>query len=128
MTPHHLSHLATFLFFAVVIGFLVIRVVPFFFTPEIHIRNPGVFATKDDEAATVENWVVYNPELTVEGMVIWASSLTINGEEVYIGQKDLFHKKLELEEGVNMIALEAESIFGRRTEIVRRVVYINSES
>lgn len=125
ITPSRLGFFATFLFFTIIFGFLATRLVPLFFTPKISIYKPNVFFEGADEGTKGESLLVQDPELVIEGMAVWVSSLTLNGEEVYIGVKGIFHKELELEEGVNIIVLEGKSWFGRKTEVVKRVIYID---
>lgn len=115
ITPRHLAIAATALFLFLVGGYFLVRFIPFFFTPEISLIYPSK-----------ETLVVNFLNITVQGRTKYTSSLTFNGKELYIGKKGLFEGELELEEGVNILTLEAESRFGRKAEVVRRVVYIRN--
>lgn len=110
ITPKRIAVFATSVFLFIAIFYLLIRVVPFFFTPEIHLENPP--AISKDES------------IVIKGRGISASRLTVNGEEVYIGENGFFAKEMRLQEGVNQIVVEAKSRFKRSVQVVRRVLYI----
>ncbi len=110
VTPERIAIFATSLFLIITILYLLVRVVPFFFTPEIFVENPPAIS-KDAGIA-------------IEGRVISASRLTVNGEVVYIGENGFFVTQVGLREGVNQIVLEAKNRFGRSVEVVKRVVKI----
>ena len=103
------------MFLFAVAGYLFIRFIPFLFTPEIILEKPGT-----------ENIVVNFSQIEVAGYANHASSLTLNSEELYIEKNGKFSKTVELTEGINRLVLEAESIFGRKAEVVRKVIYIKN--
>lgn len=113
ITPERIAVFATSLFLVITIFYLLARVIPFFFTPEILIENPPA-VSKDETIA-------------IKGRVISASRLTQNGEVVYIGENGFFVHEVRLQEGVNQIVLEGKNRLGRSVEVARRVVYIKSQ-
>lgn len=112
ITPERIAILATSLFLVITIFYLLVRVIPFFFTPEIFLESSPA--------------VSRNESVVMKGRVTSISRLTLNGEVVYIGENGFFMKEVLLREGVNQIVLEAKNRFGRSVEDVRRVVYIKS--
>ena len=127
ITPRRLALLGTFLFLSLTVSYLVIRFIPFFFRPEIFLSSPAAFASSGSVAnPRAENLIVYEQKLSLEGRVVSTSSLTLNGLQVYIEENGFFREVSLLEQGVNTLVLEAKSRFGRKSEIVRRVVYIKN--
>jgi len=115
ITPQHIRWLGIFLFLFFVGLYLFIRFIPYFFAPGIILEKP-----------VTENVVVNFSEIEVRGSAINTSLLTLNGEEMYIEENGEFTSKVDLEEGINRLVFEAHSRFGRKAEIVRRVVYIKN--
>lgn len=115
LTPRAIVYFGTILFLGVVSTYLAGRFVPFFFAPEIELGSPAS-----------ENTVVNFQELNVKGKIEWVSALTLQDKEVYIDENGEFQEKIKLSEGINMLVLEGKNIFGRKVEIVRRVVYIKN--
>jgi len=127
ITPRRLAYFSTFLFLSLTFSYLLIRFVPFFFRPEIFLSSPAIFASLDSAAnPRAENLIVYEQELPLEGRVVFASALTLNGLAVYIGENGVFREVSSLEAGVNTLVLEAKSRFGRKSEVIRRVIYIKN--
>ena len=125
ITPHRLALLGTFLFLSLTFSYLLIRFIPFFFRPEIFLSSPTALASSGSPAnPRAENLIVYAQILSLEGRVVFTSSLTLNGLAVYIEDNGVFREASTLQQGVNTLVLEAKSRFGRKSEIVRRVVYI----
>ena len=115
LAPQYIAFVFGAFFFLSVSSFLVARFTPFLFQPDVEISS-----------LSAENTVVNFSILKVEGRARFSSVLTLNGEMLYIGEKGIFLKEVELNEGVNSISIEAKSIFGRKIEVVRRVVYIKN--
>lgn len=116
ITPRRLAVLGTFLFLSLAPAYLFIRFVPFFFRPEIFLSAPSA----------VGSLIVYTEKIPLEGRVAFTSSLTLNGKEVYIRENGLFYEEAQLTEGVNTLVFEVKNRFGRKSEVVRRVVYIKN--
>ena len=57
------------------------------------------------------------------GLAEHASVLTVNGKEVSIDKESNFKSELVLSPGYNIISIEAEDKFKKKTEIVYRVFY-----
>lgn len=115
LTPRHLTIFMSVTFlFSLLVYFLVIFV-PFLFKPQILLVHPKG-----------ENLVVNFASISIEGMAKYTKSLTFNGEELYIEEDGTFRGDVDLREGVNILKFEAESRFGRSTEVVRKVVYIKN--
>lgn len=115
ITPKCLYILAVFLFLTVVLGYVSIKFIPFLFAPEIALRD-----------LSGETIIVNSPRILIGGGVKNTHSLTLNGEELYIGKNGEFQGILRLDEGINILSLEAKNIFGRSREVVARIVYIKS--
>lgn len=115
VTPMGIAYFLVATLFLSVLFYLSGRFIPFLFTPEIELFYPST-----------ENTIVNFSKFRINGHAKWAASLTVEGEEVYIGENGEFEKTILLKEGVNMTVLEAENIFGRTKEVVRRVVYIKN--
>lgn len=111
ITPERVAVFGVSLFLVITISYLFMRVIPFFFTPEILVKNPSGVSRKES--------------IAIEGRVVSASRLTLNGEVVYIGENGFFSKDAHLYEGVNQIILKAHNWLGRSAEVVGRVVYIS---
>ena len=127
ITPGRLAFLGTFLFLSLTFSYLLIRFVPFFFRPEIFLSSPAALAASGSGANShAQNLIVYIQKLPLEGKVVFTSSLTLNGRAVYIEENGFFRETSSLQEGVNTLVLEAKSRFGRKSEIVRRVIYIKN--
>lgn len=125
ITPRHLTLLLTCLFFSTILSFLLVRFIPFLFRPEIHLSIPAAFSSHDPASKPApENLIAYKEKIELEGKAVFASSLTLNGHRVYIEENGIFHEEVELAEGMNTLVFEVKSMFGRKSEIVRKVVYI----
>lgn len=115
LTPKHMTFLAGSIFVASLFSYFLIRFIPSLFVPQITIDN-----------LKEENLVVNFGDITTSGSAKYAASLTLNGEELYIGKNGQFERSVFLDEGVNILKFEAHNIFGRRNEVVKRVVYIKN--
>lgn len=113
ITPRYLKVLGISLFLLLTASYLLVRFIPFFFEPELNLTKP-----------TQETIIVNSSQITIEGKVNLTSSLTLNGERIYIKENGEFIKSVELNEGINRLALVAGNMFGRKIEVVRRVIYI----
>jgi len=113
ITPRYLRVLGISLFLLLTASYLLVRFIPFFFEPELNLTKPAQ-----------ETIIVNSSQITIEGKVNLTSSLTLNGERLYIKENGEFIKSVELNEGINRLALVAGNMFGRKIEVVRRVIYI----
>jgi len=114
-TPHHLTVIITTVFLLSLLVYFAVNFIPFLFKPEIYLLHPQK-----------ENLVVNFANITIEGTAKYAQSLTFNGEELYIEENGTFRDDIALREGVNILRFRAENRFGRKIEVVRRVVYIRN--
>ena len=115
ITPRRLYILGSFLFLSLIIAYVSIRFIPFLFSPEIVLVSPSG-----------ENVIVNSQDILVEGKVRNTHALTLNGKELYIGENGIFADEVKMREGINAIALTAQNIFGRSTQLVKNVVYIKN--
>lgn len=113
LTQDHFVHFGIALFFFLAASFLVIRFVPFFFTPKMSIINPAR-----------ETIIVDGEMMRLLGEAKFTSLLTVNGEKVYIAKTGAFEIEVKLEEGMNLFVFQARNRFGRKVEVVKRVVFI----
>ena len=107
--------LGVFLFLAVVAGYMFIKFTTFLLSPEIEL-----------ESLSSETVIVNSPKIAIAGRVENTRSLTLNGRQLYIGKNGKFEDILELSDGMNILSLAARNIFGRSSELARRVVYIKN--
>ena len=117
ITPKHLRLAAVFLFLFAIAIYLFIRFIPFLFSPEILLEKPAT-----------ESIVVNFSQIEVAGYASNTSLLTLNSEELYIEKNGKFNKTVDLNEGINRLVFEASSVFGRKSEVVRKVVYIKGSA
>ena len=115
ITPRHIYALGAFLFLSVILTYISIQFIPFVFSPEVIVTSP-----------VGNNIIVNSQDIFIEGNVKSTRSLTLNGDKVYIGENGDFREPLKLREGINTVALEAKSIFGRSKQLVTHIVYIKS--
>ena len=115
ITPRHVYALGAFLFLSVILAYIAVQFVPLVFAPQVVITSP-----------IGNNIIVNSKNIFVEGNVKSTHSLTLNGDKVYIGENGVFKESLELREGINTVALEAKSIFGRSKQLVTHIVYIEN--
>jgi len=115
ITPKHLRFAGVSLFLLAIAIYLFIKFIPFLFSPEIHLEKPAT-----------ESIVVNFSQIEVAGYASNTSSLTLNSEELYIEKNGKFNKTFDLAEGINRLVFTAHSIFGRKSEVVRKVVYIKN--
>lgn len=113
LTQNHLVNFVVMLFFFLTASFLLMRCIPFFFTPKIILAAP-----------LSENTVVRSDSFEISGKATFTSLLTLNGEKLYIAKTGAFEKKVKLAEGMNLLILQAKNRFGRKVEVARRAVYI----
>ncbi len=107
--------LGVFLFLVAVAGYIFIKFTAFLFAPEIELTN-----------LSSETIIVNSLEITIAGRVENTHSLTLNGRELYIGKNGSFEDVARLTDGMNILSFEAKNIFGRSSDLVRRVVYIKN--
>jgi hypothetical protein len=115
VTPKRLYILGVFLFFAVVAGYIFIKFAAFLFAPKIELEN-----------LSSETLIVNTFEISIAGGVRNAHSLTLNGRKLYIGKNGKFESITQLTDGMNILSFAAKNIFGRSSELARRVVYIKN--
>ena len=76
-----------------------------------------VLLTPSDESLT------YEAEVTVSGVVDGEASVFINQEPVVVNADASFSTPVELQEGLNIILVEAERRYSRKTVIERHIVF-----
>lgn len=110
VTPRRIMFGIAGVFFAVVTGFLAMRLISFLRPPWISLESPT-------EAA-----IVSTPLVRVKGQVNWEGRLTVNNREVRIDESGNFDEDIEVRVGANTLLFVAENKFGRRAEVVRHIV------
>ena len=79
--------------------------------PQLHVSEPAADQTVDYGV------------LQFKGQTEKDAEIKINGETVYLDSSGNFSAKINLQEGLNTIIIEAENQFGRKAKITRRIIY-----
>jgi len=66
--------------------------------------------------------IVENSVLTVKGEAEISARLTINGQMVYVNKDGSFKQEITLNQGLNVIRIEAANRFGKTNLVVRQVM------
>ena len=68
----------------------------------------------------------YNPLITIEGTALNISKLELNGMQIYIDERGHFKEELLLQDGYNIITIQAYDKFKRDIIETREVVLIEN--
>ncbi len=74
------------------------------------------------EVQLSDGLVIHEHEIEIRGLADVAAHVTINGGEVSKGQDGYFYDRVGLGQGINVIEVSAESKYGKKTIVTRRVV------
>ncbi len=66
--------------------------------------------------------VTQNTAITIKGKTEPGARLTINGQQIYINKDGNFEQAINLNQGLNLIKIEATNRFEKSTSVVRRVM------
>ena len=96
---------------ATVIFYLWHQINSFNTVPQLRLSEP------------LEDQIINQDEIYFRGQTEKDVELKINGEIVYLDSRGNFEAEVNLQEGLNVIILEAENHFGKKAKVVRRVIY-----
>ena len=74
-----------------------------------------------------KDMVVSDPQITLKGTTDPGARLEVNGQKILVDEEGKFSFEYVLSDGTNILNFIAENEFGRRTEVVRRVIYEKPE-
>ena len=80
-----------------------------------------------DIRGIVDGAVFNKDNLMLEGLALHANLITINGKEVSVDQDSNFSEELVLSPGYNIITIEAQDKFNKKSKEIYRVIYEESE-
>lgn len=80
-----------------------------------------------DIRGIVDGAVFKKDNLMLEGLALHANLITINGKEVSVDQDSNFSEELVLSPGYNIITIEAQDKFNKKSKEIYRVIYEESE-
>lgn len=69
-----------------------------------------------------ENWTTQEGRVTITGQTAPESSVMMNGQEVSIDERGRFAEEIALNEGVNVIRIEARKDQGRTNVVYRKIL------
>lgn len=95
----------------VVFGYLGFQMTAIVAPPEITLFSPV------DESTTSNALVV------VEGLVDPETTVYVNGDQVVVNMENIFATEIDLEQGINIIRIEAERRYSKRAVIERTVLF-----
>lgn len=64
--------------------------------------------------------------ILLQGKTNAAYTVTINDSEVYVAKDGSFQKEIQLQEGINTIEFTVRKFLGKKTNVVRRIIYAPS--
>lgn len=97
--------------------FLFIIIYTIFQTKAIS-RGVDLIVNGLTDGVSIDNGLV-----SISGKATHATHLLINGREIVIDEEDNFKEELVLSPGYNIITIEAEDRFDKKTQEVYRVLY-----
>lgn len=83
-----------------------------------YLRGPVITITEPENGTSVAV-----PLITVAGRAENAAFLTLNGRQIFTDEQGNFREKLLLEEGYNILAINAKDRFGRAVRETLQLVY-----
>lgn len=102
-----------------VLGLLVVGIVGYlaFQVRDIIAPPSVVLLTPEDESMT------NIPTILVDGYVDTEATVYINGDQVVLNSDFSFESQIDLQQGLNVIVVEAERRYSRRARVERHVVF-----
>jgi len=110
ITPKTLGLGAGIIIFLLVAGYLAYQLHFLISPPSLAVFEPA------------SDSVVENSALTVKGEAEISAKLTINGQVVYLDKDGGFKQEITLNQGLNIIKIEAANRFGKISSVVRQVM------
>ena len=88
-----------------------------------YLRGPGLLLTEPENGAAFAS-----PLIAIAGRAENAAFLTLNGKQIFTDEQGDFREKLLLQEGYNILAIDARDRFGRTARKIVGVVYKSASS
>ena len=110
LTPKAITLILGGLLFLFIAGYLIYQVSFLVSSPKLELSQPANDLVTDQR------------ELEFIGQTEPEATLTINGQSVYLNKNGQFNHRLELNQGLNTIKLEAINRFGKKSDIVRQIM------
>lgn len=111
ITPHRVKVIFTGLLVLVALGYFAYLLYPTLRAPRIELwEPPGNISTHD-------------AELLLQGRVKMGARLTVNQEGVYVDRDGNFSQPMYLASGLNVLEFTAEGKFGKKSRLIRYVVF-----
>jgi hypothetical protein len=79
-------------------------------------------------AGITDGEVVGDETIELSGQAIHANFISINGREIVVDKEDKFSEELILSPGLNIITIEAEDKFDKRTSNAYRIFYKETDN
>jgi len=114
ITPKTFRRIAIFLIIFACFLYVGYEILDSMAPPELTVNQPS------------DNYITSSTTIEVSGRVEPESKLQINGQEIFSDREGNFSETMSLQEGVNIIEIEAYKKRGRSTIIYRRVLVQNT--
>jgi hypothetical protein len=79
--------------------------------PELIIEHPS------------EDLIINEGKILVKGKTQINAEVSINGGGVWLDEEGVFNQEILLQEGINVIKIIAVNKFGRKNEMIRKIIY-----
>jgi transcriptional regulator with XRE-family HTH domain len=70
-----------------------------------------------------EDLIVQEEKILVKGKTQINAEISINGSGAWLDEEGVFNQELFLQEGINIIKIIAVNKFGRKNEVIRKIIY-----
>ena len=70
-----------------------------------------------------EDLIVREEKILIKGKTQINAEISINGGGVWLDENGVFNQELFLQEGINVIKIIAVNKFGRKNEVIRKIIY-----
>ncbi len=110
VTPKVLAILLGAIIFIFIIGYLFYQLNILISPPKLEIVQPTNNLTTDKAA------------IIVKGRTEPQVQLTINGQQIYINEDGSFEQEINLNQGLNLIKIEATNRFAKSRSIIRKIL------
>ena len=110
ITPKTLTFIAGLLIVILVAGYLAYQL-------DILISPPKLLVSEPSDNITTDKFII-----TLKGQVTPGVKLTINGQETSIDRSGNFEQEVNLNQGLNVIHVEAVNRFEKKTSVTREIL------
>jgi transcriptional regulator with XRE-family HTH domain len=110
ITPKTLTFIAGLLIVILVAGYLAYQL-------DILISPPKLLVSEPSDNITTDKFII-----TLKGQVTPGVKLTINGQETSIDRSGNFEQEVNLNQGLNVIRVEAVNRFEKKTSVTREIL------